>query len=1017
MIDFYNAFISYRHAKLDMSIASHIQRKLEHFHVPHKLKKKLKHQKINRIFRDKDELPITSDLTETITDALAKSEYLIVICSTNTKDSMWVKREIQTFLTTHTRDQIFTVLADGEPQDVIPEELLTMDREYTDANGFVHTVKVPVEPLSCDYRIPRSKADKEELPRLAAGLLGCSYDELQRRRRQYKIRQAIAIGAIAFAGLAAFGVYMSYMNHRINKTYIESLRSKSIYLANESSTLLKDGRRVDAIQLALEALPEDEDDQMPLTAPAIRAITDATGAYMSKDGIDFKPSWNYKTPHPIYNSILSDDQKYIAVQDKIGDTYCWNTETKELVLEKQFNKNPKEMFFVDTETLLISFDDHLEAYNIQTGKNIWKYEVDSVSLSAGDVICAAKSVYVNAGNGEVVNLSARDGSVKNTYKVRQGEIINSIYDLAVSPDGKKIAFADSPFMFDGSKIHIYDTATGKDTSSPLDTYLIAKMEFLDDDHLCILSTDDGFFTSIELSDSMTYIQTGYMKCSCFDSTMKLMWSRDTEYNDVVRKFGIINLPVRRAALFYAGNAAVIFDMESGKELSKFKTSSSIIAAGDVDGNGNPEFICRHGEYLFQIDGDKNNLGQIQLQVDNLQAGFATETIYLIQSYSNDVLCYNSYQEDDEWTNVKAPGNFTIGSDYSSYYADEDVLVIGATINGAEDLRVSVIDLKNGKLIGYSDISKPQHLTSNFLVTKTDDTFYGIIGDSVYKINTKKASLDKLDITLDYKDHFSNGKIVSNDYSRSELTVTCRDVSGKNEQVFTFTGIEDSTVVNNVPVYSKELNKLFIPAGSRLMVADLDSEKTSEIEVPKGWHVTGSKGLYFTMSDDHSKYLFSDRNIILVTDDSFKEQFSIRCDCTSRYGACFKDNVMYVAADNYLGLYSADDGSIIGRYDMSDGGLGESSFMFDDSKEELMIHSNGADQLSIFDMKTWKEITDISNVYCYHKETDRFYVYSYVLSKSTPGYIRHYTLEDLIAKAKKYLRGHELDEVMRTKYGL
>ena len=64
---------------------------------------------------------------------------------------MWVKREIQTFLLTHTKDKILTVLCDGEPQDVIPEELLTGEKIITDANGFQHTIKVPVEPLSCDY--------------------------------------------------------------------------------------------------------------------------------------------------------------------------------------------------------------------------------------------------------------------------------------------------------------------------------------------------------------------------------------------------------------------------------------------------------------------------------------------------------------------------------------------------------------------------------------------------------------------------------------------------------------------------------------------------------------------------------------------------------------------------------------------------------------------------------------------------------------------------------------------------
>ena len=173
MIDFYNAFISYKHGPLDSKIASHIQRKLEHFHVPHKLGKKLKHKKITQIFRDKDELPITSDLTETITNALEKAEYLIVICSTHTRESFWVKREINTFLKTHSQDKILTVLTEGEPFEVIPEELLTQVKEYTDENGFMQRVKVPVEPLSCDYRMRTSQADKEELPRLAAALLGC----------------------------------------------------------------------------------------------------------------------------------------------------------------------------------------------------------------------------------------------------------------------------------------------------------------------------------------------------------------------------------------------------------------------------------------------------------------------------------------------------------------------------------------------------------------------------------------------------------------------------------------------------------------------------------------------------------------------------------------------------------------------------------------------------------------------------------------------------------------------------
>ena len=39
MIDFYNAFVSYRHAPLDSKVAETLQRDLERFHVPHAIRR------------------------------------------------------------------------------------------------------------------------------------------------------------------------------------------------------------------------------------------------------------------------------------------------------------------------------------------------------------------------------------------------------------------------------------------------------------------------------------------------------------------------------------------------------------------------------------------------------------------------------------------------------------------------------------------------------------------------------------------------------------------------------------------------------------------------------------------------------------------------------------------------------------------------------------------------------------------------------------------------------------------
>ena len=197
----YNAFISYKHAPLDNKIAKEIQTGLEHFSIPGKIRKQSGVKRFERIFRDLEELPITSDLNDNIAKALNNSDFLIVICSTNTKKSTWVIKEIEEFLKTHTKKQVFTVLADGEPEDVIPDILKydTVTRKLSD--GTEITREEIIEPLSCDYRMPVRHARRVELPRLAASMLGCSYDELMNRRRQYRIKRIAGLSHDAPAGL------------------------------------------------------------------------------------------------------------------------------------------------------------------------------------------------------------------------------------------------------------------------------------------------------------------------------------------------------------------------------------------------------------------------------------------------------------------------------------------------------------------------------------------------------------------------------------------------------------------------------------------------------------------------------------------------------------------------------------------------------------------------------------------------------------------------------------------------
>ena len=1018
MIDFYNAFISYKHAKLDTAIAEHVQKNLEHFHVPHRLRKGLKHEKITRIFRDKDELPITSDLTETITDALEKAEYLIVICSTNTKESIWVKREINTFLKTHSQDKVLTVLCDGEPDQVIPEELLSMNKQFVDANGIMQTVRVPVEPLSCDYRLPKRRADREELPRLASAILGCSYDELQRRRRQYMIRRAAAVVAVVFAGLIALSTYMSYSRQQIDNSLIESLRSRSKYLANESSQLLEDDKRTDAVQLALAALPGGDKDKMPVTPEAIRAITDATAAYRSNAGMQFEPIWNFKAERAITKFIISDDGGYIATIDKSGNIDCWNTDSHKHLMSKTRDGDPMDILFLGKDSIMIVYHTYVETYNVESGKLVWTYETGELGLQEGDVEYTNNEVFVPIEKGALAVLAAKDGKVRDTIQLKGTVLTKSVYDLTVSPDGRKIGYSDSSIVYgDDSLIHIYDRDTGKDNTTHLDSYYIHEMYFVDNDHLCIMANDSIFGNSASFSTDFSYIAEGTETIYCFDKTMKQLWKNEMLFSDVIVGLGVKNLPSRNAVVAYAGNAAAIYDITSGNELNYYRVGSPVVNINDSNKDGLPEFICNHGEFLFARDTDSNSFASYSVLGNDIKFGYITDRIFIVRYNTNDIICYDEFLQDDEWEAVSGYGSSDAGSSYQVYCYDEDYLIIAASTNDVAQIKVSFIDIKKAKLLSVVEIENPGQLTNRFHFECVDGEYYGVFGEKIFHVDPKKCTVKDIGVTLEYETEVVGGKLVDCNVEDEELIVNVSDLDGKHAKELTLDDVEDIHRYDSFRVrYVEQLDTLFISVNDRVFIGDLKSERLTELEVPKGWDGSFSTTFYATSSDDGSQILITDGHYVVVMNASYKEQYTLQCNSSHRFGAVFKNGLLYVAEDYYFVVYKGNNGELISKKEMELWGVGDATMAFDERSMQVMVQTG--DQICIIDMNTWTEIANIQGAYCYEPTNDRFFVYSYIYSGSTlPGYIRHYTVGELIDKAERYLDGQELDDVTKSKYGL
>ena len=205
----YWAFISYSHR--DSALAEWLHRAIETYSIP----RRMVGQKASRgviparlfpVFRDREELPTSSDLGANIRHALTLSRHLIVLCSPDSAESRWVNQEIAFFKSLGREDAVICLILDGEPNaDDKPKgafrECFPRAARFT-VNPDTSLTSERVEPIAADLRPGRDER-RNALLKIVAGLIGVGFDELRQRDRQRLLRRRVVITAFACIGLAA----------------------------------------------------------------------------------------------------------------------------------------------------------------------------------------------------------------------------------------------------------------------------------------------------------------------------------------------------------------------------------------------------------------------------------------------------------------------------------------------------------------------------------------------------------------------------------------------------------------------------------------------------------------------------------------------------------------------------------------------------------------------------------------------------------------------------------------------
>jgi tetratricopeptide (TPR) repeat protein len=222
----YRAFISYSHR--DSAWVRRLHRALESYRVPAKLVGRETSsgpvpKALAPIFRDRDELSASHDLSTELREALAQSLFLIVVCSPAAAASRYVNEEVLTFKRLHGEKRVLALIVAGEPgaaasgQECFPPALrfgLATDGSLSD---------VAAAPIAADLR-KVGDGWRLALLKLLAALTGVRLDELAQREAHRRTQRLRLVAAASLAACVFAGGLAIYANVQ----RIEAVRQRSV---------------------------------------------------------------------------------------------------------------------------------------------------------------------------------------------------------------------------------------------------------------------------------------------------------------------------------------------------------------------------------------------------------------------------------------------------------------------------------------------------------------------------------------------------------------------------------------------------------------------------------------------------------------------------------------------------------------------------------------------------------------------------------------------------------------------
>ena len=424
----YKAFISYRHVEPDRAIAKWLHKSLETYRVPKDLQKKGLPKTPGRVFRDEEELPASSDLSNEINSALESSEFLIVVCSPRVVESIWCDAEVKKFKDMGLHDKIIALLIEGEPKDSFLPSLCEIRKHVIKGDGTKIEEIEAIEPLAADIR-PRKDQSQKELKHLAklrilACLLGCKFDDL--RKREIKRKQRFLIQVATF--LVFLIILLSGLTFWALKE--QNIANEQRKIA-ENQKVKADQKTIEANQAHQKTIEEKKRTERLKKASQLR---------------EAKHIWLEKFEKAKVEKLSPDKFFYAArALGFKGFGYEELPHDKKKLLDEEYPQ-------------LFDFDENFELYNRLNYKENFILPIWASGSSSHHEKLIKSVVYSK--DGQLVASSSDDKTIK-LWNVKTGQLLRTlrghefkVRSVCFSPNGKLLASA-------GKVIKLWEVQTGR----------------------------------------------------------------------------------------------------------------------------------------------------------------------------------------------------------------------------------------------------------------------------------------------------------------------------------------------------------------------------------------------------------------------------------------------------------------------------------------------------------------------------------------------------------------------------